>query len=231
VIQTYFILIGIFSVLWWTQIFILAGLLKIGVPPFHSWLIQILKRQNSTVFVIITTLHKLAPVMLLISLLLHATMWPFITGLILRVLLIGSSVDFSLILIFSSLSHTIWMLLRSVVRMGLVLFYWLSYSILTIILLEFKSKVEYFLVSKGSLLRTYWLIVSGIPPFVMFFIKIHIINRLIMFYFWVCFIILILVVFSIMAYYRVFRTSFVTRDRHFRLSSPILSSMALVLAL
>lgn len=224
-------LIGIFSVLWWTQMFILARLLKIGVPPFHSWLVQILKSQNRTVFVIITTLHKLAPVILLISLLLHTAIWPFIAGLILRVLLIGSSVDFSLILIFSSLSHTIWILLRSVVRIGLVLVYWLSYSVLTTILLEFKSKVEYFFVSKGSLLRTYWLIVSGIPPFVVFFIKIHIINRLITFYFWVCFIVLILVVFSIIAYYRVFRTSLITRDIHFRFTAPILSSIALVLVL
>lgn len=79
-----------------------------GMPPFHGWLLPIIRIVRKEVFIFITTLHKLLPIMFLLLLvfIFNRRHLIILVLLSLRVLLLGASVRFVLIITFSSFVHS-----------------------------------------------------------------------------------------------------------------------------
>jgi len=179
VVQSYFILLRIVGSIIRALLLLLRGLLKMGMPPFHGWLLPIIRIVRKEVFIFITTLHKLLPIMFLLLLvfIFNRRHLIILVLLSLRVLLLGASVRFVLIITFSSFVHSGWILLGALVRTGFVLFYWGTYLTLSFVLLRIKQNLLRQRVSHRVIQAAYWLILSGLPPFTIFWLKTQVVVR------------------------------------------------------
>jgi len=178
IIQGYFLLLSIVGILW-VPIFICAGLLlKMGIPPFQSWLIRVIGALTSSRFIFFSTLHKLVPILLLSKIIIFSFRLLFARIAILVTLrLVTNLFSLLLVLIFSSRVHVIWIVLGGNFCKGFLLFYWALYCIM-VFLLVFSVRNLVFsktYLTQRSYTRVLWLIISGIPPFLIFWLKVQVI--------------------------------------------------------
>jgi NADH:ubiquinone oxidoreductase subunit 2 (subunit N) len=154
---------------------VLGFVLKVGLPPMHIWFIKLSFFMEKWVFLVFSTLHKLLPLFLLGRLLLLGS---YLSGILLLVAgrLIFQVFELFFILITSSIVHRRWTLLRIQYRLKLSLTYWVLYSLVFFTFLStlhfsilFKRGVE-----QSSSTSVMWLVLSGLPPFIMFWLKVWI---------------------------------------------------------
>lgn len=157
-------------------------LLKMGIPPFHLWVIRLMLEIELVSFRIILTLHKFLPTLLLTKVLKE-----LILVFLLRLILISLSVLISnlgnilIVLVLSSILHTLWIRFGGIMRLRIVCIYWLGYRILLILILKSINLdyIIYTLINQRILSNLIWLFLSGIPPFTMFWLKSHIVTVII----------------------------------------------------
>lgn len=115
---------------------------------------------------------------------------------------------------FSSRSHSLWIFFRRSCRSSLILLYFFIYLSVNIFLLLSIFQVKLFLLfySQSTIRIIYWLIISGIPPFSMFWLKVNVVLWIKFYSVIIIFYILILSVFSLRGYY----FSFHLRKSNFR---------------
>jgi NADH:ubiquinone oxidoreductase subunit 2 (subunit N) len=211
IIQRYFLVIRIIRLLWIKEMLVACFLLKLGLPPFHMWFIRILRALSNKVFLFASTVHKILPLFFIRKMMNLSTLLLRVSIIILtRVYLLESRSLFPT-LVFSSITHTVWIIMRGVIRVGFILIYFIFYSVvLCLLLVNYSSPKlnQTYLTSKlAGNLR--WLTISGIPPFVIFWVKVSILFWLLLsFRTLICFIILIA---SIVALARYFRAMYHTR--------------------
>lgn len=148
-----------------------------GLVPFHLWLLRISFFLKKSRFIFIITMHKLFPLFFLRKILLRTIS---ITILLLRITLIGifiiirSTLFFTLL--YRSIIHTTWIGITRLMIKGGVFFYWRFYRILLVIMLSFvvTTKVFQFSFNLSGPIGFCWLLISGIPPFFIFWIKVYI---------------------------------------------------------
>lgn len=175
IMQAYFMVLGLVGLLWTPLILILGFLLKVGLPPIHVWFIKLSFFIKKWVFLIFSTLHKLLPLFLLGRLAFLGSY--FLTALLLVAgRLIFQVLELFFILITSSIVHRRWTLLRIQYRLKLSLTYWILYSL---VFFMFLSTIHFFIlykrgVEQSSSTSVIWLILSGLPPFIMFWLKVWI---------------------------------------------------------
>lgn len=175
IMQTYFIVLSLVGLLWTPLLLVLGLLLKVGLPPMHIWFIKMSFFIEKWVFLIFSTLHKLLPLFLLGRLFLLGS---YLLGALLLVAgrLIFQVFELFLVLITSSIVHRRWTLLRIQYRLKLSLTYWILYSL---VFFTFLSTIHFFKlfkrgVEQSSSTRIMWLILSGLPPFIIFWLKVWI---------------------------------------------------------
>jgi len=175
IIQAYFIMLSLVGLLWTPLLLVLGLVLKVGLPPIHIWFIKLSFFMKKWVFLIFSTLHKLLPLFLLGRLFLLGS---YLSGVLLLVAggLIFQVSELFFILVTSSIVHRRWTLLRIQYRLKLSLTYWVLYSLVFFLLLGtihfftlFKRGVE-----QSSSTSVMWLVLSGLPPFIMFWLKVWI---------------------------------------------------------
>jgi len=173
-IQRYFVIIVLFSILWVPSTLFLGLLLKIGLPPFQNWLIHFRSLLPARRFLFLRTIHKLIPLVLLGKRLLYYGGLPLISILLItsRILIFQRSLFF-FVLVFSSIVHRSWMIIGFLVNKSFAVWYWTVYSLLIVLLfltsLFLKTVMLNF--SQGIMTILIWLVISGIPPFTMFWLK------------------------------------------------------------
>jgi hypothetical protein len=175
IMQAYFIILGLVGLLWTPLLLVVGFLLKVGLPPIHIWFMKLSFFMKKWVFLIFSTLHKLLPLFLLGRLFLLGS---YFLGVLLLLAgrLIFQVFELFLILITSSIVHRRWTLLRIQYRLKLSLTYWILYSL---VFFTFLSTIHFFILFKrgieqSSSTRVMWLILSGLPPFVIFWLKVWI---------------------------------------------------------
>jgi len=205
VIQTYFIILSLIGLLWLPVLLMLGFFLKIGLPPIHIWFIKLTFFIKKTLFFIFSTIHKLFPLLLLGSLLIRRR---FLLWVLLLVAgrLIFQLFDFFLIILTSSIVHSRWTLLAILFNYKIGLAYWILYSLVFLI---FLKTIYFFLLFKRSVEQSSstaiaWLILSGLPPFVMFWLKLWIFIILIQVRENLRLIIIIISVLALTSYFRAF---------------------------
>jgi len=180
-IQGYFIIITVRAVFWIPLLLIFRFFVKIGLPPAHVWFIHLSFFIERTIFLFITSVHKLFPLFVI-----GKIVWSFTWMLVLigvlwaRRVLIYQACSFSLVLIYSSIVHRSWILLRLGTSKVLSRVYWILYSLLILFFVSsiFSFKLKILSISQGSRRGVIWLILSGLPPFVLFWLKAEIIIRI-----------------------------------------------------
>jgi len=175
VMQAYFIVLSLVGLLWIPFLLALGLFLKVGLPPIHIWFMKLSFFMKKWVFLIFSTLHKLLPLFFLGRLFLLGS---YLLGALLLVAgrLIFQVFELFIILITSSIVHRRWTLLRIQYRLKLSLTYWVLYSL---VFFTFLGTIHFFMlfkrgVEQSSSTSTIWLILSGLPPFIIFWLKVWI---------------------------------------------------------
>lgn len=170
------------------SITVVVILFKLGVPPFHSWLIRILEDIKPLFILITLTIQKLVPFFILSQLKISQRVGVlFLLVRVLFILLCLNKVRSFYILIFlSSIVNTLWILL-SLTAGGSWFGFIIIYSLLLLSLLFcVNSLLSFKLVDvnklggvEGRLLSFNFLNLGGLPPLAGFLAKVILIKRMI----------------------------------------------------
>jgi len=204
-IQTIFILVSLLSIVLWTNGVLGALILKIRVPPMHLWFISILTNIRRHVFMFMITFHKVLPIFLLSKLVRNFLL--IIGGLIILTNYLRlSQVRFYYIIRFSSFIHTTSTIMISLINSWLACLYWLFYScIFWLIFWQFSYRLIDFNFSVMTGLCI--LVLSGMPPFLIFWFKINIFYWVLRFSWLLRYLVRIRFVLVFTAYLRVYYSS------------------------
>lgn len=216
-------------------------LAKLGVFPFHYWIIIIIGKIDWRGFFILNTIFKLPPLRLVYFMVEISIFRTIVVSSV----FIGSCLGLNNVVIqkllgYSSLIHLCWLLLRLRISIQLYFLYFISYS-LTLILLIFllKSSNSFYINQfKLSLSRTFYnfvilasfLRLSGFPPFIGFVIK-WIVIRFIVYrnIKFIIFLIVVISIWSVMFYFQIFYYFLLVFSLHFKwYSSLILNKLLFI---
>lgn len=205
-VQRYFLILGIARILFLPSLLIIVFLLKLGIPPFHIWFIKIARVLNKNRFSFIITLHKLIPILFLSKVIFRIISFIIIW---LRLIVVGLALisrrTLFFTLIYSSIVHSIWIILSMILSKGFVLFYWVIYRSLLVILISLINfiKIENSYLTQRVFLSKCWLLMSGIPPFLLFWFKVYLLVWIIyLFGLFIRVVVITVRVFALTSYYR-----------------------------
>nr|QIT06470.1 NADH dehydrogenase subunit 2 [Novacerus sp. FZ-2019] len=167
-------------------ILILTIAIKVGVPPFHFWFIQIIEMTEWMQCSILMTWQKVAPLFLMF----------YSSNYLSSVILVMASSIGSLggynqnsikkILAYSSIMNLAWMLASMMISFYTFMTYFLFYSMIIIMIITslflmntktlemYANKIE----MNKTILFLNFMSLGGLPPFIGFFIKMNIIKNL-----------------------------------------------------
>lgn len=203
VAQTFFILLALTTSIWGFWGVLLVVVFKLGLPPFHMWMMQVIRRLPTRRFIFFSTLHKVVPLFVLGTLITTSlAVLMGVVGLVGSLLIIRSTRRLYWVLISSAIINTRWMILRISHNRGLTFLYWGSYSCIVLTLIWLAD--PYLLLrstKQGSSIQLFWLLGAGIPPFLIFWVKLQIIQTLLVGRKIIVWLILIIATLRILAYY------------------------------
>jgi len=228
IIQSYFLIIRLSRVLFLPSILIISFLLKLGLPPFHIWFLRVSRTLNKLSFSFIITIHKLIPIIFLRKVLFRVLSFILVS---LRLVITGLALvrrrTLFFTLLFSSIVHSVWILLGVLIRKSFLIFYWVIYRILFITLIRLLSfmKLEQSYLIQRIFTSKCWLLISGIPPFMLFWLKVYLLIWLAYrIGFFIGIAIIVVRVFALTSYYRTWHYGSLVEYRYIRRVSlrPIL---------
>nr|YP_010582831.1 NADH dehydrogenase subunit 2 [Psychoda alternata]AQX36166.1 NADH dehydrogenase subunit 2 [Psychoda alternata] len=171
------------------NLIICTMLMKLGAAPFHFWLPQVMDKISWSNNMILMTIQKIAP-MIILSYMINSSFLLFIIVLNMIISMISGFNQTSLrkILAFSSINHMGWMFMGLIFNDTLWLNYFIFYCLFSIaIVMVFKSFNLSYIKQTFSLKINYlqkmlifcsFLSLGGLPPFLGFFPKWMIIQYL-----------------------------------------------------
>jgi len=206
IVQRYFLILGLCRMLYSPILLILRIFLKLGLPPFHMWFIRIARVLKKEVFIFIMTLHKILPIVFLRKFLMSYQRIVLISSvfLLIGLMLLSRRILFNTV-VFSSIVHRIWIALSITLSKGFILFYWMFYSsLLSLLVILFTLpllKQSY--LTQRLLSGKSWLLIYGIPPFIIFWIKVYLLIWLIQrIRLYLILVVILIRMFALTAYYR-----------------------------
>lgn len=207
-IQSLFLLGRLVSVLSFNKhILILFFLLKLGLPPFHLWFFNLSLNIKKWVFLFFSSLHKRAPLMIIRRIVLPNFFLLFFIVIVTIVFILEAG-DLFIILLLSSVSHSRWMIFRNLIRRKLFFLYFVLY---TIVLYFLILCFFYYFIFRGleqdSAIRFLWLVISGLPPFRIFWLKVCVVSFFLEISFLGRLALLIVSIVRLFTYYRIFHLS------------------------
>jgi len=206
IIQRYFLILSLFGIVFLKELLPLCFLLKLGLPPLHLWFIRIARLLRNNVFLFITTIHKLLPIFLMRKMffsLFSVVRFSLLLGLLGRSLIEASTLLNTLL--YSSIVHSVWMVLRVLVRKRFILLYFFIYFLVRGLLLTsiFTSLLRQNYMAYGFVRRVRWLLLSGLPPFTVFWLKVTAVFRILnVIGTLIVFVVVFIRIIAITAYYR-----------------------------
>jgi hypothetical protein len=170
IIQTVFILVSLTQLVLQTRGLLLLSLLfKMGLPPFHAWIVLLVRNLTAVGLLFMITVHKLLPLVILSKII--SGRFFMVLMLIITRYLVMIQRGMLIVLVFSSMNHSFLMLLSSMVRLWLFVIYWVVYSILSTALFT-TLNIEYNQqFNKPTLSIFALLVLRGTPPFTLFWLK------------------------------------------------------------
>jgi NADH:ubiquinone oxidoreductase subunit 2 (subunit N) len=221
ILQSYFLLWSLIGIVGGNFILLIVRMfLKIGLPPIHSWVLHLFMVLHKIAFWFISTIHKLLPLIFLINLfsfrILNRSL--VIIRIILRIVMSVRRITITLVLGYSSIIHTGWILFRCIRGMNLTLFYLIGYYFLlmTFLIRSRGHNLRLTIFNQNSLLSYTWLVLSGLPPFLMFWLKMSVLIGL--FYLVIeSFLLIVTLIVTILAYFRVFSLNLIREQSFYQI--------------
>lgn len=164
-------------------LFTMSLFLKLSMFPFHFWFLNVCYRFPNFVLFLVSSLHKFPIFLLILIFSPSMNFYAVSISLVLTMLVSGfimlSSVDFRAVLVSSSVGNNSWFLLSSLVDLFTFTLFFFVYSLTLYLLfseLRLFSKFTLHSFSKGYFAPLlYVVMLSGLPPFPIFFVKIFVI--------------------------------------------------------
>ncbi len=149
--------------------------IKIGLPPFHYWVIDLLKFSSWKIFFYLITIQKLGLYFILSYFIINKIIIILIIlmSIVLRLFIIFIINNIINIIIFSSFIHNRWLLRRLFIRKKLFLIYFILYVFFINILYKILINYNLLIISQSIDSIKWWVvwILMGLPPFSLFLIK------------------------------------------------------------
>jgi NADH-quinone oxidoreductase subunit N len=154
-------------------------LLKLSIFPFHFWYLNVVAFFPNWVFFVSRTLFKLPRIILINTFyqLLDSSLVYLSSVLTLMIggVLIVFSADLRYVLLCSSVVNNSWFVLSQYCRLAVFYIFWVFYSFFLFITLRMLSSLESFSSKLGdsnkALIVLNLFVLSGLPPFPIFFLK------------------------------------------------------------
>ena len=166
----------------------LALVCKLGIPPFHSWLINILGTISYSRIMLVFTVQKFLPLFIISQLMvIEVWIWMIILSLIgLTVAYVNRVGRFFVLLIFSGAINRIW-IIRRVSKGGSWVYFLVAYTTVLRGLIIRLRRLKLFKINDrvntgwaGSvMLGLHLLNLGGLPPLVGFIIKLRLLKPLV----------------------------------------------------
>nr|UEK75916.1 NADH dehydrogenase subunit 2 [Meranoplus bicolor] len=162
-------------------ILIISMMIKISIPPFHLWLPIISKSLTWSLLIILLTIQKIIPFYILSMV--HINMFIFISIMTLCSILPPMSMmnltNFKMLLSYSSINQSGWMIFLIKNKMLIWLSYFLFYSLILMSLIfliytfkiTFNSNNIYDNKNFNMMFIFFMFSMAGLPPFSFFFMK------------------------------------------------------------
>ena len=156
----------------------LLGLLifiKIGLPPFHYWVIDFLKINHWLSYFLLITIQKIGLIIILFyfifnKIFFYRIIFLFLLIRILSVLFLSNIIY---IIIYSSFIHNCWIINGLFFSIKIFIIYFVFYILISYYLLKLFEKINQFYFSQLFYSFKWWVIwiIIGLPPFSIFLIK------------------------------------------------------------
>lgn len=226
-VQRYFSLIFLVILLRMPGLIIIRLILKMGLPPFYKWVITLFKffRKKRLLFAI--TLHKILPTVFsrkCFSVLLRLLSITILCILFLR------AIDLFLVLMFSSFLHGWWVIFAGYFYQKLFWQYWVVYrGILFLFLISIIFSKSRLLSGGQTAFRGIsFLILSGFPPFLLFWVKVSVFIVLVVSRIYLALILIFSSVIRLFVYFRILCLRLGLRHKNNARLIPVLAVSLLV---
>lgn len=180
IVQTFNSLLIVLSImLTITTLIILLAITKMGLVPFHLWFQDLIKFISTSRFFLLLSIQKLPLLVIAFLFRFNFSILLLRLWVVLRRFLTLAVRGIYFLIFFSSVIHSYFLLISQILSWQLFVGYFTLYSRLCFLLsLRIKNRYIRIYFAPAAVLFTF-LVFSGIPPFIMFFIKLTIIITLI----------------------------------------------------
>lgn len=168
----------------WGPILFTRLLAKLGLPPFHSWIVSVVYFCETKSLLILITSQKIIPLSLLpyLSLSHYRVFTIIVLVLICTLIFIVGQYRFIIVILSSSMIRTSWVVPTIFIKPNLGIRFFITYSVFAVLLLSrirtFNSRISLSINSftRGEVWQqVMFFIVGGIPPRPVFLFKIRVV--------------------------------------------------------
>nr|YP_009488340.1 NADH dehydrogenase subunit 2 [Dictyla platyoma]AWD31599.1 NADH dehydrogenase subunit 2 [Dictyla platyoma] len=160
----------------------LSMMIKLGVPPFHLWMPEMLNKMNWMIMFIMITIQKINPLMIISQLMEKTLIFPLIMIVSSTLGSISgiNQISMNKIMAFSSINHLSWIMMCMMNNNNLWMKYFLIYMLITLALCTmFNKNLVFFINQMNMNLPTFMKVMimlmmlnlGGLPPLPGFFMK------------------------------------------------------------
>ena len=137
---------------------IISIFIKLGISPFHTWFISILKSCSLYILILLSTVQKIIPLIILNNVYIYIRilyLCIFLTILFLLIML-PRVINLNKLLALSSLGNIIWLLSRNLLSIKLILIFIVIYMYILVGIYIFYNKFYYRLFIQINRMSLFW---------------------------------------------------------------------------
>ena len=163
------------------MLLIIRIFIKLGISPFHTWFISILKTCSLYILILLSSLQKIIPLIILNNIYFYINIFYFciIITIIFLFLILARVININKLLALSSLGNILWLISRNLLSLKLIILFIFIYIILLIGIYLFYSSFYYNLFIQINRINFYdkiiivilFISLGGIPPLLGFLRK------------------------------------------------------------
>nr|WRW11475.1 NADH dehydrogenase subunit 2 [Eteoneus sigillatus] len=130
----------------------MSMMIKLGIPPFHLWMPEMLNKLNWNIMMVMMTLQKINPLVMMVQLMSQNSIMPtiMITSASLGSIMGMNQLSLNKLMAFSSMNHMSWIMMSSFMMNNMWIKYFIIYSLINYSLCYTLNKMNVFYMNQMS---------------------------------------------------------------------------------